>query len=142
MKPVFDEMERTNQAVAQAQDARDRLNEQRTVGGMAEARRATDEAYGNLCFILESAAATFGAPFKTDIPSWNSTVNRYKANLEHKQAVNAAKRKEEEADKPKPEPQPEGSNQPKPEPQPQPEGGNSQTEGGHAEVPPTEVHPE
>lgn len=142
MKPVFDEMERTNQAVAQAQDARDRLNEQRIVGGMAEARRATDEAYGNLCFILESAAAMFGAPFKTDIPSWNSTVNRYKANLEHKQAVNAAKRKEEEADKPKPEPQPEGGNQPKPEPQPQPEGGNSQTEGGHADVPPTEVHPE
>ena len=95
MKPVFDEMERTNQAVAQAQDARDRLNEQRTVGGMAEARRATDEAYGNLCFILESAAAMFGAPFKTDIPAGTlpSTATRPTSNTSRLSTLPSARRR-------------------------------------------------
>ena len=96
MKPVFDEMERTNQAVAQAQDARDRLNEQRIVGGMAEARRATDEAYGNLCFILESAAAMFGAPFKTDIlPAGTlpSTATRPTSNTSRLSTLPSARRR-------------------------------------------------
>lgn len=95
MKPVFDEMERTNQAVAQAQDARDRLNEQRTVGGMAEARRATDEAYGNLCFILESAAAMFGAPSRRTFPAGTllSTATRPTSNTSRLSTLPSARRR-------------------------------------------------
>lgn len=96
LKDIFDKMNTANEAVIEAQALRDKVDNLKGTGGVQLARKETDEAYTLFVKCLESMMMLFPGTVEECVSTWNTTVMRYRKNLELKQALAAARRKAEE----------------------------------------------
>ena len=108
---IFNQMVAANEEVKAIRIEEGTEESRKVASALLKARKATDEAYDNLCNVIEATELLADDPstYETFIQEWNGTIKLYNDMLDRKNGISTAGEANEGSLTPNPSPEGEGS---------------------------------